>query len=240
MMKISRSLVAAALLLAVAGPVFANAHPHPRADSLDYLDQNTYIRNMAIRAHLAGDDRRYKMQMWAKGERRYLFQGGNPKGYVIDVTDPLNPHVIAEDAFEGRQIQLGFNAELGKWILMTGAAPPLIRASTEFPHGKWDDPTAFDRVRNHKGLRGVRFYDATDPLNITLLSEFSTDLGDPSREVQTGGGTHRDYYDGGRYAYLDAAPDDTFMHQESPVRVHTHGVMVVDVADPANPRYRRG
>jgi hypothetical protein len=237
LMNFARSFIAAGILLAVSGPVFANAHPHPRADSLKYLDQNTYVRNMAIRAHLAGDDRRYKMQMWAKGERRYLFQGGNPRGYVIDVTDPLNPHVIAEDAFEGRQIQLGYNAELDKWILMTGAAPPLIRASIEFPHGKWDDPTAFDRVRDHKGLRGVRFYDATDPLNITLLSEFSTDLGDPSREVQTGGGTHRDFYDGGRYAYLDAAPDDTFMHQESPVRVHTHGVMVVDVADPENPQH---
>jgi hypothetical protein len=115
--------------MAPANPVLANGHPHPRPDSLNYLDQNTYVRNMAIRAHLGGDNRRWKMQMWAQGERRYLFQGGAPKGNVIDVTDPLNPHVVAKDAFIGRQIQLAYNAALGKWILMTGSAPPLLRAT---------------------------------------------------------------------------------------------------------------
>ena len=136
MIKSARALIAAGLIFATSGPLFANAHPHPRADSLDYLDQNTYVRNMAIRAHLGGDSRRWKMQMWAQGERRYLFQGGSPKGNVIDVSDPLNPQVVAKDAFLGNQIQLAYNASLGKWILMTGAAPPLIRASIEFPHGK--------------------------------------------------------------------------------------------------------
>jgi hypothetical protein len=216
---------------------FANAHPKPRADSLPYLDQSTYIRNMAVRAHLGGDNRRWKMQMMTLGERRFLFQGGKPKGDVIEVTDPLNPVVVNEDAFGGAQIQLAYNEDIGKWILMTGAAPPLISASMEYPHGKYDDPGAYDRVKNHEGLRGVRFFDASDPYNIKPLSEFSTDLGDPARKLQTGGGTHRDYYDGGKYAYLDTAPDDSFMHQESPVRVHSHGVMVVDVSDPTAPKH---
>ena len=225
------------LLFASTTAVFANAHPHPRPDSLPYLDQSTYVRNMAIRAHIGGANRRWKLQMMAVGEHRYLFQGGIPKGDVIDVTDPLNPVVVNEDAFLGRQIQLAYNNDIGKWILMTGAAPPLIKATTEFPHGKYDDPGAYERVKTHKGLRGVRFYDASDPLNIHLLSEFSTDLGDPARELQTGGGTHRDYYDGGKYAYLDAATDDSFTHQESPVRVHSHGVMVIDVSNPAAPQH---
>ena len=231
--------VSAFALLTISLPaiVFANAHPHPRPDSLPYLDQTTYVRNMAIRAHLGGDNRRWKLQMMSQGERRFLFQGGIPRGDVIEVTDPLNPVVINEGAFEGRQIQLAYNAEIGKWILRTGAAPPLIRGTTEFPHGKYDDPGAYDRVKNHEGLRGVRFYDASDPYDIKPLSEFSTDLGDPAREQQTGGGTHRDYYDGGRYAYLDAAPDDSFTHQESPVRVHSHGVMLVDVSNPNEPKH---
>jgi hypothetical protein len=235
-----RIIVSLVLILSSVGftqIVLANGHPHPREDSLTYLDQATYIRNMAIRAHLGGENRRWKMQMMADGERRYLFQGGIPKGDVIDVTDPLNPVIINEDAFEGRQIQLAYNSEIGKWILMTGAAPPLIRATAEYPHGKYDDPTAYARVKDYEGLRGVRFYDATDPRDIRLLSEFSTDLGDPSRTLQTGGGTHRDYYDGGKYAYLDAAPDDSFTHQESPVRVHSHAVMIVDVSDPAKPKH---
>lgn len=214
-----------------------NAHPHARPDSLGYLDQATYIRNMAVRAHIGGGNRRWKMQMMSVGERRYLFQGGIPNGDVLEVTDPLNPVVINEDAFPGVQIQLAYNDDIDKWILMTGASPPLIRATDKHPHGKYDDPTAYDRVKNYKGLRGVRFFDATDPLSIKPISEFSTDLGDPSRDVQTGGGTHRDFYDGGKYAYLDAAPDDTFIHQESPVRVHSHAVMVIDVSDPASPHH---
>lgn len=231
--------LSALILLVVGLPAIAlaNAHPKPRPDSLTYLDQSTYIRNMAVRAHLGGENRRWKMQMMTVGEHRYLFQGGIPKGDVIDVTDPLNPVVINEDAFDGRQIQLAYNDGIGKWILMTGAAPPLIKATTEFPHGKYDDPTAYTRVKNYKGLRGVRFYDVSDPTDIRLLSEFSTDLGDPSRELQTGGGTHRDYYDGGKYAYLDAAPDDSFTNQESPVRVHSHGVVVIDVSNPETPRH---
>lgn len=234
-----RIFVFSALILLISVPVtvFANAHPHPRPDSLPYLDQSTYVRNMAIRAHVGGENRRWKLQMMTIGERRFLFQGGRPKGDVIEVTDPLNPVVINEGAFEGRQIQLAYHADAGKWILMTGAAPPLIRATVEYPHGKYDDPGGYDRVKNHKGLRGVRFYDASDPMNIKLLSKFSTDLGDPEREQQTGGGTHRDYYDGGKYAYLDAAPDDSFTHQESPVRVHTHGVVIVDVSDPEKPKH---
>ncbi|NIA27715.1 MAG: hypothetical protein GWP02_06630 [Desulfobulbaceae bacterium] len=91
--------VLSALVLLVAGipaTVFANAHPHPRADSLPYLDQSTYIRNMAVRAHVGGEDRRWKMQMMSLGERRFLFQGGKPKGNVLEVTDPLNPVVINE------------------------------------------------------------------------------------------------------------------------------------------------
>jgi hypothetical protein len=238
--NVHRIIVSLVLILSSVGftqIVLANGHPHPREDSLTYLDQATYIRNMAIRAHLGGENRRWKMQMMADGERRYLFQGGIPKGDVIDVTDPLNPVVINEDAFEGRQIQLAYNSEIEKWILMTGAAPPLIRATAEYPHGKYDDPTAYARVKDYEGLRGVRFYDATDPRDIRLLSEFSTDLGDPSRTLQTGGGTHRDYYDGGKYAYLDAAPDDSFTHQESPVRVHSHAVMIVDISDPEKPKH---
>ena len=235
--KVSAVLTLALLIAALPATVFANGHPHPRPDSLPYLDQSTYIRNMAVRAHIGGENRRWKMQMMTVGERRFLFQGGIPKGDVIEVTDPLNPIVVNEDAFAGRQIQLAYNADIGKWILMTGAAPPLIRATAEFPHGKYGDPGAYDRVKTHDGLRGVRFFDATDPLNIKPLSEFSTDLGEPGRKRQTGGGTHRDYYDGGKYAYLDAAPDDSYTHQESSVRVHSHSLMVIDVSDPTTPKH---
>ena len=98
------SILSALVLLAAGLPaiVYGNAHPHPRPDSLPYLDQSTYIRNMAVRAHVGGENRRWKLQMMSLGERRFLFQGGKPKGSILEVTDPLNPVVIKEDAFVGR------------------------------------------------------------------------------------------------------------------------------------------
>ena len=94
--------------------------------------------------------------------------------------------------------------------------------------GKYDDPHLDDKRKNFKGLRGVRFYDVTDPAKIVKLSEFSTGA--------TGQGTHRNYYDGGKYAYLDTAPDETFIHQPSYFRQLVNGNMIVDASDPGNPK----
>jgi len=52
----------------------------------------------------------------------------------------------------------------------------------------------------------------------------------------TGPGTHRNYYDGGQYAYLDTAPDDTFSNQPSYFRTLVNGNMIVDCSDPTNPK----
>ena len=52
-LNVSAALILALLVAGLPATVFANAHPHPRPDSLPYLDQSTYIRNMAVRAHIA-------------------------------------------------------------------------------------------------------------------------------------------------------------------------------------------
>ena len=88
-----------------------------------------------------------------------------------------------------------------------------------------------------KGLRGVRFYDASDPAKILPLAEWSCDQGDPKREIQTGSGTHRNYYDGGQYAYLDTAPDNSFTRMESSVRYYSNGIQIIDVSDPTQPKF---
>lgn len=214
--------------LALAGPAvqaFANRHPHPHPQSLPHLDRAMYLHNMEVIAHfLPGEDRGQKMQMMAIGARRLLFQRGD----VIDVTHPQAPRMFNKGGFQGGQLQLAYNKTLRKWILITGSAPPPTSATPTAPNGKYDDPSLIARVKAFRGLRGIRIYDATDPSRIVKLSEFSTGA--------TGGGTHRNYYDGGRYAYLDASPDETFTHMESGYRYWTNGLMVVDVSDPANPK----
>jgi hypothetical protein len=206
-------------------PAFADHHSHPTPQSLTYLDRNTYVKNMDVIAHiLPGEDRGGKMQFMSIGTRRYLLQQGD----FIDISDLRKPQMFNKGGFEGSQLQVAYNRKLKKWILMTGAQAPITDSTEKAPMGKYDDPHLADRWRNFKGLRGVRFYDASDPANIVKLSEFSAG--------STGSGTHRNYYDGGQYAYLDTAPDDTFVHQPSYFRPLVNGNMIVDVSDPGNPK----
>ena len=180
-----------------------------------------YIRNMEVLAHFGtGESRHGKMQMMSAGDRRYIFQQGD----VLDVSDVRKPTMFNKGGFEGVQVQVAYNKDLKKWILMTGSQTPITDSTPEAPMGKYDDPHLDDKRKNFKGLRGVRFYDATDPSKIVKLSEFSTGA--------TGQGTHRNYYDGGKYAYLDTAPDESYIHQPSYFRQLVNGNMIVDASDP--------
>jgi hypothetical protein len=200
--------------LALAGSsmmAWADHHGHPSPNSIPYLDRRMYVRNMEVLAFLPGENRHGKMQMMSVGSRRYMFQQGD----VLDISDVRRPTVFNKKGFDGAQVQVAYNKDLKKWILMTGSQTPITDSTPEAPMGKY-----------FKGLRGVRFYDATDPAKIVKLSEFSTGA--------TGQGTHRNYYDGGKYAYLDTAPDETFIHQPSYFRQLVNGNMIVDCSDPSS------
>jgi len=224
--------------LVVAGPewigtALANRHPHPRPTSMTYLDRNMYRKNTDVLAHFGpGEQRGGKMQMMVMGTRRFLFQQGD----VIEVTEPLKPKMLNKGGYVGNQLQVAYNAKLGKWILMTGAGVAGTFSTPQWPNSKYDNPELIKQNINQKGLRGVRFYDTSDPAKIAPLSEWSCDQGDPKREIQTGSGTHRNYYDGGQYAYLDTAPDNSFTHMESSVRYYANGIQVIDVSDPTLPK----
>lgn len=174
------------------------------------LDRTQYAENVELAKHyFAGEDRGGKLQLMAIGERRFFFQ----RGMVWDVTDPLNAEVISDGTYMGGQLQLAYSRTAGKWILMSGAQA--IGPGTE-------------------GLRGIRTYDASDPNNVVHLADYSVDQGDPSRAVQQGSGTHRNYWDGGKYAYLDSQMNDDFSNGESN---RSNGVQVIDMEDPGNPRF---
>jgi hypothetical protein len=225
-------VVAAGALRATAAR--ANNHPAPRPSSLDRLDRAMYVRHMAVRNILFPGESFAGLgaQIMAVGERRYLLARG---GDVIDVSEPLRPQVLARKAFQGTWPNLGYSKALGKWILITSAGVPPTSSTPQAPNGKYDDPSLIDKAKKHAGLRGMRVYDATDPAKPALLAEFSTDGADPKRPLQSGSGCGANYYDGGRYAYLDTAPDDSFIHMESFVRYYTNCLMIVDLADPATP-----
>ena len=73
-----------------------------------------------------------------------------------------------------------------------------------------------------KAFRGIRTYDVTDPGKVALLQEFST--GDK------GAGTHMNFYDGGKYAYLDCGWDDQ-LRLEATERPYGNALMIVIACD---------
>lgn len=207
---------AAVALVACIGISATLAHPtyedavlgHYRL--VDELDRNQYADNVSVLRHyFEGENYGGKLQMMSIGERRFFFQ----RGVVFDVTDPMNLSVVSRGAYIGSQIQVAYSQSSGKWILMSGA--------------QVTEPGA-------EGLRGVRLYDVSDPENIVHLANYSVDRGDPSRAVQEGSGTHRNYYDGGKYAYLDSQMNDSFSNSESN---RANGLQIIDVEDPSNPQF---
>jgi hypothetical protein len=201
-------------ITAFADPTYDDAvrgHPSLAGE----LDRTQYSENVELLQHYyAGIDRGVKLQMIAIGERRYLVQGSKVgESRVFDVTDPMNLTEVAKSSFEGWQIQVAYSQSAGKWLLMTGS------------EGSGPD---------ERGLRGIRLYDASDPANIQYISSYSADGGDPDRLIQQGSGTHRNYYDGGRYAYLDSQMNDDFGNFETS---RGNGLQIIDVNDPAHPEF---
>jgi len=93
------------------------------------------------------------MQMMSAGNRRYIFQQGD----VIDVSDVRKPVMFNKGGFEGGQVQVAYNKNLKKWILMTGSQTPITDSTPEAPMGKYDDPHLDDKRKNFKGLAACGF-----------------------------------------------------------------------------------
>jgi hypothetical protein len=190
--------------------------------SLNYLDRKQYIHNMEIHAHLPGSTisgGEPLMAMWAKGKQRLLPAGSG----FVDVSEPGNPVVFNTGVVKGMGC-VTYNTKLRKWLMMCTAAAPLTSATPEFPHGQYDEELR-DKSVGYKGLRGIRNYDITDPNKPNLLQEFNTG--------EKGNGTHHNFYDGGKYAYLDCGWDDQ-LRLENHQRPFSNGLMIVDMSDPAN------
>ena len=187
------------------------------------LDRGEYISNMQVHSHLSGasvNGGEPFGSLWVKGAQRMLVGGGG----FVDISDPARPVVVNKGVYKGGLANVVFNTRLKKWLLMTAAQVPLTDPSPQYPRGKYH-PEYSAKSTGYKGLRGLYSYDVTDPLKPSLLQEFSTG--------ETGSGTHMNFYDGGKYAYLDCGWDDQ-LRQESSERPYSNALMIVDMTDPAN------
>jgi hypothetical protein len=192
----------------------------PPMGMLDVLDRKQYIHNMEIHAQLkvtggVGNDGA-TCPLWVKGARR-VFPGNG-----LDVTDPRKPFVAMKAAPGGC---LAYATHLKKWLVVNSGFTALTAPTPQYPRGQYHPEYRAKTYGSYTSLRGIRTYDVTDPSKPDLLQEFS--IG------KTGGGTHANFWDGGKYAYLDAGWDES-LRMESSERPFSNALMIVDVSDPAN------
>ena len=142
----------------------------------------------------------FKMALHQAGDRWYLYTATfwHPGWHIVDVTDPAKPrHIRFIDGPENT------------WTLQIQIADgKMITSHERIADGWGHDPSK-------PFGEGMQVWSLEDPENPKILGEFKTG----------GEGTHRNYYDGGRYVYVTGLPEG----------YDGHILQIVDIADPANP-----
>src|SRR5450756_2386335 len=115
----------------------------------------------------------FKMSIKHVGDKWYLYTGSmwSPGWIIVDVTDASNPKVVKE-------WNIGDNSGTVQMELQGNLM------LTSLQNGIW----GWDKTKPHQ--EGVAFWDISDPINPKLLSKWLTP-----------GGTHRNTFPGGKYAY---------------------------------------
>lgn len=219
-------------------------HPHARpvAGSLDYLEDREYCHNMTVQAHwpIVVSPSVCWQQIIDWGGRRYMYNYFKTRLNIYDITDPRELKVLVDRTFAPGESfgasTIAFNAKLGKWIMLQSAEVPR-GLNVMGDGGKYTEPGRVADLMAKPMFRGFRVFELTSPTEWHLLAEVSTDALHPHARVQQGSGAlDVPTYHGGRYAFIAAAPDNTFVNQEYPNYVYCPGQLIYDLEDPCNPR----
>lgn len=142
----------------------------------------------------------FKLAIHRSGERWYLYTATfwHPGWHIVDVTDPTNPRHVR--FIEGPE---------NTWTLQIQIADGRMITSYERIAEGWGN----DPDKPHE--EGFLVWDLADPEEPKRLGQYRTG----------GGGTHRNYFDGGRYVYATSLLDD----------YAGHILQIVDIDDPEHP-----
>lgn len=160
-----------------------------------------FARNIEPVAYLPLEDRpAFKMAIHRQGERWYLYTAHfwHSGWSIVDITTPDKPRFVK--FIEGPANTWTLQIQIAEGVMIT--------ALERIPPGWGGDPDGpFDE--------GFLIWDLADPENPKLKGQYRTG----------GSGTHRNYYDGGRYVHATALPEG----------YDGHIYQIVDISDPANP-----
>ena len=142
----------------------------------------------------------FKMAIHRAGDNWYLYVAllWEPGFVIIDITDPTDHRFIKR--VHGPEKTMTFQVQIadGKMITAMEAVPKELGGGD----GPWEN-------------EGFIIWDLANPENPEQIGVFKTG----------GQGTHRNYYDGGKYVYATGLPDG----------YDGHILQIVDISDPENP-----
>ena len=160
----------------------------------------SYSRNMEAIGYIDLQGKpAFKLAIHRHGERWYLYTAclWHPGFHISDITDPRRPRLL-------RHIPGPPNT----WTLQVQIAEGrMITSQERIPPGWGDQPGPYGE--------GFVIWDLADPEDPKALGHFKTG----------GAGTHRNYYDGGRYVYATGLPRG----------YEGHILQIVDIDDPTRP-----
>jgi hypothetical protein len=142
----------------------------------------------------------FKMAIHRAGDKWYLYTAHfwHSGWSIIEITDPQNPRFVK--FIPGPE---------NTWTLQIQIADGMMITALEaIPDGWGGNPNAGYE-------EGFLIWSLSDPESPKLLGHYRTG----------GRGTHRNYYDGGRYVHATALPEG----------YDGHIYQIVDISDPANP-----
>ena len=161
-----------------------------------------WIRNFELVGYLDLDGRPgFKMALHKSGTRWYLYVAMLwASGWsIVEVTDPANPRFVRFIA-----------GPPNTWTLQIQVADGIAITSLERIYQGWGG------IEHAPFEEGFYIWSLADAENPRLLGHY-----------KTGGlGTHRNYYDAGRYVHATALP----------AGYDGHIYQIVDISDPANPK----
>lgn len=175
--------------------------------------------NVSLAGYTDLNDRpAFKIAMQEVDGRWYVYLGHFwHRGWsIVDVTDPTDPEVV--NFVEGPDNTTTKQIQVADGTMITG----LERPSASGPAaGESTDPSEPYET-------GAYIWDVeTDPTDPELLGHYETG----------GRGTHRNFYNGGDYAFMTASPEGFEPTMEDPTTkpVKNFHLRIVDVSDPTDP-----
>lgn len=151
-----------------------------------------------------------KIQIQIKNGRRYMYAGclWYQGVHVLDVTDPRNAKYVANLPCPFKNSRSNIQ-QAGDLLIVSEDVPPPV------PPHRWHPGLPDWSVDRPAERAGVTIYDVSDPLNPREIAYHHI----PGR------GCHRNYYDGGRWAYLTAAEEG----------FAGHILIILDMKNPEKP-----